>query len=1178
MRHYVVLKDGSGAQIPAPEREGLRSAKKDTKHTFRPKKNPVLLKVDSPGVLEVDWIPGMEARTFEGKGVLPPIDFARFLQKPTLRNHRFSKVSKGSLVAEPPIVVFDSYIPYQTFTKTLTIKNTSKFAHRFRTSFNPMGVYSPFFKLYIQKTPVTGDGLIAPGLSCVYHIEFTPNSFANASEELVISSENGEVYIIPIVAARQKPDLQLPAVLDIGYCMEGRELTFEKTATNSGGEGRYSLMLPNVPLGPFEIFEEIGLRKDVESKSVSLGAFGISPSFVHVNHGDSVRFQIKYSPAPLTKKTGTVVGSVFQREETQTFKFACDNCDILELLIVATVQEPKVQVVSYESAKDGLVVVPRNANTVETRQDAFEINFGAENYGVPKTCVLKIFNPTNLELPFDWKVVNENMQALRHDLTLVPNMTDIFQISPSSGCIQPLSEMEFTLTFLTKESKKYTTTMEMIIPASNHVRQDSKKRRIPDAPRAVARIQLFGEGAPFSGQLNQELIFLPDGFLMGQSFRQLLTFTNESISAMEFEWSIVGIDPSHCSVAISNPSGVILPNEQGSFELEFVGRFPAAIDGELRCQTSKGFGPTLVVPVKGAVSFPATQLSFDIDFVDLGLLSLGTSTVKPVPLTNSSGFRLPYSVSVVQNGEQHNCFVQLEPNSGVLDPGETVLVHITYIPLWYQQLRGTLQVYIQSETTTQLVSATDIIATTETPFLRVKNASNFVTAFVAVPFKWTVLLENTRDLPVEYSFADMIFDDCRVQFHPPQGTVSPQSSAEMGISITCFKVGAKVLDIVGDAIGMVENQGVLKLQIAVEVLEPTFSFRVIENEEAWKTKGNGVSPKTASGSDANLRLDFGISCPIFAEKTRTVKIRNNSPYPSPFALSIEKFRPSLNNVEELTDEMENSDKTRPQGLTASSHPVTTLSARYATPSQVPALLKASVDPKFGFSSKSGQAFVDGLTKFRAVLEAMKRILSDGRGAAFHAVPSSGVIPPWGEVTIKVKSYNNLVGIYEDWLECHVGNITKRLPVRLGVVGIPIKFTGPQLVSKNPNNSADPMDNVDLVNFGSRVINPKLGTSDGIRLASESATLHGAFEKELAAYTTKRTSMSFSSLLNADKEKDDPGLGQFPNKKISVENHSPREVRLEWAVYVKHTDIKDKLLGSDRAVGEDDTDISDIITP
>lgn len=201
-------------------------------------------------------------------------------------------------------------------------------------------------------------------------------------------------------------------------------------------------------------------------------------------------------------------------------------------------------------------------------------------------------------------------------------------------------------------------------------------------------------------------------------------------------------------------------------------------------------------------------------------------------------------------------------------------------------------------------------------------------------------------------------------------------------------------------------------------------------------------------------------------------------------------------------------------------------------SKVPIMLIPTVEPKSGFSSKAGQAFVDGLNTFRATLEVMKKILSDGRGAAFQAEPSAGVIQPWSEIRITVESYNNMVGIYHDNLICKVGDKVKNLDLRLGVIGSAVKLSGPQLVAQHKNKGS--ISHIELVNFGARVINPSLGESDGKKLVEHSAQ--------------KRKTVA----LDTHKEH------AIPMKTISVENHSPRDIKLEWKVFVKFSEFKEKI--------------------
>ena len=193
--------------------------------------------------------------------------------------------------------------------------------------------------------------------------------------------------------------------------------------------------------------------------------------------------------------------------------------------------------------------------------------------------------------------------------------------------------------------------------------------------------------------------------------------------------------------------------------------------------------------------------------------------------------------------------------------------------------------------------------------------------------------------------------------------------------------------------------------------------------------------------------------------------------------------------------------------------------------------------KIGFSSKSGQGYIDSMKKIRHMIQRMQTLLDDGRGAAFHASPAQGVIQPWGEYEVKVTSYNNLVGLYEDFMVCEVGDWVKtRMPVRLGVVGTPIKFSGPQLVAKKKADSKE----VDKVNFGARVINPRWGGGDGVRVGLDpEQDSHFGLNRQV------NNNGSFSNITHKN-------LPEAFKKTILIENQSPRDVILRWKVYIRHS--------------------------
>ncbi|CAJ0920507.1 unnamed protein product, partial [Ranitomeya imitator] len=75
------------------------------------------------------------------------------------------------------------------------------------------------------------------------------------------------------------------------------------------------------------------------------------------------------------------------------------------------------------------------------------------------------------------------------------------------------------------------------------------------------------------------------------------------------------------------------------------------------------------------------------------------------------------------------------------------------------------------------------------------------------------------------------------------------------------------------------------------------------------------------------------------------------------------------------------------------------------------------------------------------------VLSDGRGAAFIAHPSTGTLGPFQQICIDVNAYSNMWGEYSDLLVCTVGDLSpKEIPIKMTVKGCPLYFqmTGPRL--------------------------------------------------------------------------------------------------------------------------------------
>ena len=91
-----------------------------------------------------------------------------------------------------------------------------------------------------------------------------------------------------------------------------------------------------------------------------------------------------------------------------------------------------------------------------------------------------------------------------------------------------------------------------------------------------------------------------------------------------------------------------------------------------------------------------------------------------------------------------------------------------------------------------------------------------------------------------------------------------------------------------------------------------------------------------------------------------------------------------------------------------------------------------------FHSKEGKKFLSD----RDTKNENSQFLQSGLGCTFILEPSSGFLPPWGQQIIKIKSYNDMPGLYNDKVLCqifHKDGVLFRdyvLPVTMSVRGCP----------------------------------------------------------------------------------------------------------------------------------------------
>lgn len=705
--------------------------------------------------------------------------------------------------------------------------------------------------------------------------------------------------------------------------------------------------------------------------------------------------------------------------------------------------------------------------------------------------------------------------------------------------------MKFIIRFCPESVKSYDMMAELLLVGENKPFDDYPRRKSMlkgEVNECLSRIRLLARSVPYTANLSSRLIPIPANFKSGGCFTSSLVLKNTSVSELSYSWSVLNINEKLVKVDINSPSGILCPNGLINIDVRLTAYLPGHIDAQLVCMTADGLGPTMCVAIIGQVQLKPRSLAFDADIIDFGLFPLGDRRIIQVPLTNNTPYSIYWSISTL-NPFKSDQLIQIKPSSGMLHKNEKCAIKLQYFPTWYEKLHDTLKIYLNSievpaETLSScekitldkpmLMSAINVVGVVQTPRMILVNDVNQFSCFLNVPVKWKIDLENVRQLTTYFKWPDIETDTLIAKFYPSEGMLDGGQMEQVEVEVRFLKPGQINVDLLGHVEDMVENNGNLILHVEANVVQYEFSFRVLENEDAWAKRAIIKAAHKHKSFQSDLRLDFGLLCPISDVRTRTIKIRNHSAIESEFKIEFKTFTPTL-------DESEN--QIQSKDLTTRENNVDSPTYNYKNNvdnvPKVPILLKSTAKNKIGFSSKAGQKYVESITKFRALINQMKQILSDGRGAAFHAIPSQGVIKPWGEVEIKVNSYNNLVGIYKDELICKVEDITQIFPVRLGVIGSPVKFSGAHLISREKEVKLGGID-VEKVNFGGRVINLTSNTGDSVE-------------------TGNKTKLS-----NRKKRNSLENTEELLTKVIMVDNHSPRDVLLDWRVYMKHTKIDDSI--------------------
>lgn len=1027
----------------------------------------------------------------------------------------------SGIIAIPSSVVFTDYLPHETYSKVLTIKNATANSHRFRVTVQPPYVYSHYFSIVLVHSPLKDDGLVAPGMSCQYRITFSPDSLANYEQVFLVSTESGDTFKVPVVANRDPPILTIPDVLHCGPCRAGYVTTRIWDFTNMGGPGRFVIMRDGQESVSYEEFQKNDQIGKERWSPVVTEPFEISPSHFNLQAGATGQLTVRYSP----KSIDPVVEENLERTDQIILKVACDNCQILELPVIGIAQRPQVTISHVRNA-DG----SERSEDALCREGAFDLvlAFGAQNPEAKSICLLTVKNNTMLRLPFKWDVGDNPGEQNQYlpDWSSDGNKHESVWIEPSVGYLAPNNETTFKIFFSPGGVRLYDIIAAMIL-TSNVPRTSSLSAGLNSDgdDRVALRLQCTGNGTPYDVKVRPAKVNVCGTLFTATPYTTLLHMTNNSVATVAFDWTIEGVDENLMGIEMSQICGEIQSNTCITIQVVMTGYFPGEVSGSLICTTANGTGTPLCVPITATIALYPMSIHFGTDIVDFGLLALGESKSVEIPLVNETNMAWRWSVDGHQkNGEDKDSASHFtyQPSEGIISPNETINVTINFIPTWYQSYRGVLECHIlnygqiDSETNeevqvtyrlkhTAAITAIEMRAEVQSPQIFIQNPRNHVHCYDGVPFHYSILLRNATLLPVNFEWMKFKDNQSEAVFLPERGTLEGAMSMEITVEVVCKGVDSSKRLLFGcRAEGMVENGGVVGAELVADVYPINVTFQ-IENPPPDTDTTNGVGfdafvsasklqsrPSSSTNSTrpssalssftrrrphSSMRINFGTECPIFANKVCNLIVRNHSAVTTSFRVWVENY-----SATEMDDE--DTSLGQPSLKAILSDVSTGVAYTSCSPSKsdsTQCVLQATPATKIGFSSRAGQDYISKITEVRRLIQRMHHLLREGRGAAFHPVPSHGVIGPWGEIRVVITSYNNLVGRYTDNLVFEIGDFKDVFPISMGVAGMPVKFSGAQLVAHRKNIP----DAIDRVNFGTRILNLNWeGGEEGLAGAAE----------------------------------------------------------------------------------------------
>ncbi|KAF0028061.1 hypothetical protein F2P81_019148 [Scophthalmus maximus] len=761
-------------------------------------------------------------------------------------------------LAKPSVVVFTDYSVGHVYETTLELQNVT-------CSSRPVRVIpptTPYFSIGLGRFPSEG-GVVAPGISCKYTVQFAPDSLADYEDFIVVETQAEQLLVVPIAAARPPPILTLPRVLDCGYCLIGGVKFVEFLCQNVGlSAGTFCII-------PKNQWPVSNLRHVARTYFSEQPPFAISPSLFVLQPGEATRVEVVFFPTTAEKSC-------------QVFTVVCDNCQVKDVSIEGEGQSIALELASVSGEKDLLLIGEVRDLTAE-----HFVRFSSCNPHSVQQKKLVIRNNIHLELPFHWQILKPNLNPLLPGETPLPSQIqfhlatdDAFQVSPPTGLLAPCQDQEFLFTFCPKELKDYHSVCHLVLrdvpqpplrPSENSVLQPVRLgSKVSDV--IAMEIEVKGSTESYQVLLEPYAVVIPGEIFICTTTRKHFKMWNHSRTFIFFQWERMN-SSSHI-IEVEPSTGRIEENECFDFDLIVTGGKPEKVVTSLVCHIEHRHEP---ITMTVEVSFKGPTVTVSVPRVDFGLMRLGEQTQTTLLLTNTTRLEASWTIEDSQRQRQ-DTQILVEPRRGVLPPLASCNVDVFFRPRFCQQFETELELGVENGTGCHLSVQADV----QSPRVCLLNCELLLSElYVDVPAGASVTLFNQTLLPSHFKWRAQLQGEqaalCTATFDPSSGTLGPNASIEIAVTFTPYvDLELKEVAALCEVQGM--NSHLVLGIVASKAKKLSVSYSLPSAGSTTREK----NPSTPV-------LDFGGDVVLKRAVTRQLLITNHTAVPAPFTVEAEYF-------------------------------------------------------------------------------------------------------------------------------------------------------------------------------------------------------------------------------------------------------------------------------------------------